>query len=50
MLQPCVLEFKGIWDEHISLMEIAYNNQYYSSIHMALHEVLYGRKCRCPIC
>ena len=27
-------------------MEFAYNNQYHSSIGMALYEALYGRKCR----
>ena len=26
MLRACVLEFKGAWDEYISLMEFAYNN------------------------
>ena len=30
-------------------MEFAYNNQYHSSIGMALYEALYGRKCRSPI-
>ena len=49
MLRACVLEFKGAWDEHISLMEFAYNNQYHSSIQMAPYEALYGRKCRSPI-
>ena len=39
----------GAWDEHISLMEFAYNNQYHSSIQMAPYEALYGRKCRSPI-
>ena len=32
MLRACVLEFRGAWDEHISLMMFAYNNQYRSSI------------------
>ena len=49
MLQACILEFRGAWDEHIALMEFAYNNQYHSSIGMAPYEALYGRKCRCPM-
>ena len=50
MLRACVLEFKGSWDDHMALMEFAYNNQYHSSIGMAPYEALYGRKCRSPVC
>ncbi|BFG34989.1 hypothetical protein CerSpe_212630 [Prunus speciosa] len=50
MLQPCVLDFKGSWDEHLTLIEFAYNNSYHSSIGMASYEVLYGRPCRSPVC
>ena len=49
MLRACVIEFWGSWDEHVALMEFAYNNQYHSSIDMAPFEALYGRKCRCPV-
>ena len=49
MLRACVLEFKGAWDEHISLMEFVYNNQYHISIQVAPYEALYGRKCHSPI-
>ena len=49
MMRACVLEFQGSWDNYISLMEFAYNNQYHSSIGMAPYEALYGRKCRSPI-
>ena len=49
MLRACILEFRGSWDEHVALMEFAYNNQYHSSIDMAPYEALYGRKCRCPV-
>ena len=45
-----MIEFKGSWDTHLSLMEFAYNNSYQSSIGMAPFEALYGRKCRTPIC
>ncbi|KAJ8749740.1 hypothetical protein K2173_012291 [Erythroxylum novogranatense] len=50
MLRACVLDFKGAWDEHLPLVEFAYNNSYHSSIQMAPYEALYGRRCRTPIC
>ena len=50
MLRACVLEFKGSWDRHLPLMELAYNNSYQSSIEMTPYEALYGRKCRTPLC
>ena len=50
MHRACVIEFKGSWDMHLSLMEFAYNNSYQSSIGMAPFEALYGRKCRTPVC
>ena len=28
MLRACVLNFKGTWEEHFSLVEFAYNNSY----------------------
>ena len=28
MLQACVLDHKGIWEEHLPLVEFAYNNSY----------------------
>ena len=49
MLGACVIEFWGSWDEHVALMEFAYNNQYHSSIDMAPYEALYRRKCRCLV-
>ena len=45
-----MIEFKGSWDTHLSLVEFAYNNSYQSSIGMAPFEALYGRKCRTPVC
>ena len=50
MMRACVLDFKGNWDDHLPLMEFAYNNSYHSSIGMAPYEALYGRKCRSPVC
>ena len=50
MLQGCVIDHPGIWDKYISLMEFSYNNSYQSSIVITPYEVLYGRKCRTPVC
>ena len=50
MLRVCSLEWKGNWDDHLPLMEFAYNNSYHSSIGMAPYEALYGRPCRSPVC
>ena len=50
MLRACVLDLKGIWEEHLPLIEFAYNNSYQASIQMAPYEALYGRPCRSPIC
>ena len=35
MLQACVLDLKGSWEEHLPLVEFAYNNSYQASIQMA---------------
>ncbi|KAH0781489.1 hypothetical protein KY290_001087 [Solanum tuberosum] len=50
MLRACVIVFKGSWDDHLSLIEFAYNNNYHSSIQMAHYEALYGCKCISPVC
>ena len=50
MLRACVLDFGGSWEDHLALIEFAYNNSYHSSIQMAPHEALYGRRCRAPLC
>ena len=50
MLRACVMDFKGSWEDHLQLIEFAYNNSYHSSIGMAPYEALYGRPCRSPIC
>ena len=50
MLQACVLDLKGSWDEHLPLIEFAYNNSYQVSIQMVPYKALYGRLCRSPIC
>ena len=50
MLRACVLDHKGSWEEHLPLVEFAYNNSYQVSIQMETYEALYGRPCRSPIC
>ena len=43
-----MIEFKRSWDDHLPLIEFAYNS-YRSSIQMSPYETLYGRRCRYPI-
>ena len=50
MLRMCVMDLEGSWDDHLPLVEFAYNNSYHSSIEMPPYEALYGRKCRSPLC
>ena len=50
MLQACVLDHKGSWEEHLPLVEFAYYNSYQAGIQMAPYEALYGRPCRSPLC
>ncbi|XP_012480959.1 uncharacterized protein LOC105795848 [Gossypium raimondii] len=50
MLQSCVIDFRGSWEDFLSLAEFAYNNSFQSSIQMAPYEALYGRKFRTPLC
>ncbi|XP_049399827.1 uncharacterized protein LOC125863898 [Solanum stenotomum] len=46
MLRAYVLEFGAHWDQFLPLAEFACNNNYNSSIQMALFEALYGRRYR----
>ncbi|KAI3723340.1 hypothetical protein L2E82_34842 [Cichorium intybus] len=50
MLRTCVIDFGGSWEDHLPLVEFAYNNSYHSSIQMAPYEALYGAPCRTPTC
>ncbi|GKD08341.1 reverse transcriptase domain-containing protein, partial [Tanacetum coccineum] len=50
MLRACVIDFGNGWDRHLPLVEFSYNNSYHTSIKVAPFEVLYGRKCRSPVC
>nr|GEU69485.1 putative reverse transcriptase domain-containing protein [Tanacetum cinerariifolium] len=38
------------WDRNLPLVEFSYNNSYHTNIKATLFKVLYGRKCRSPIC
>ncbi|KAK9055581.1 hypothetical protein SSX86_026665 [Deinandra increscens subsp. villosa] len=50
MLRACAIDFGGSWDSHLPLVEFSYNNSYHASIGMPPYEMLYGRKCRTPVC
>ncbi|GJZ57695.1 putative reverse transcriptase domain-containing protein [Tanacetum coccineum] len=50
MLRACVFDFRNGWVKHLPLVKFSYNNSYYASIKAAPFEVLYGRKCRSPVC
>ena len=40
MLRACVLDHKGSWEEHLPLVEFAYNNNYQASIQISPYEAL----------
>ena len=42
MLRASIFDFGGYWDDHVALIEFAYNNNFHSSIKMAPYEALYG--------
>ncbi|GJS95282.1 putative reverse transcriptase domain-containing protein [Tanacetum coccineum] len=48
MIRACVMDFEGIWDVHLPLVEFSYNNNYHSSVRCVPFEALYRRKCRSP--
>ena len=50
LLRACILDFGGAWEDHLPLVEFAYNNSYQASIGMAPYEALYGRPCKSPSC
>ncbi|XP_071699905.1 uncharacterized protein [Rutidosis leptorrhynchoides] len=41
---------KNGWDRHLPLAEFSCSNSYHTSIKVASFKMLYGRKCRSPIC
>ena len=46
MLQTCVLDFGGLWEDHLHLVEFSYNNNYQSSIEISPFEALYDKPCK----
>ncbi|GKD81552.1 putative reverse transcriptase domain-containing protein [Tanacetum coccineum] len=50
MLRACVINFGSNWDDHLPLVEFAYNNSYHASIKMPPYEMLSGRRCKTPVC
>ncbi|GJS54245.1 putative reverse transcriptase domain-containing protein [Tanacetum coccineum] len=50
MLRACVIDFGKGWERHLTLVEFSYNNNYHASIKATPFEVLYGQKCRSPVC
>ncbi|GJS95196.1 putative reverse transcriptase domain-containing protein [Tanacetum coccineum] len=50
MLRACIIDFGKGWERHLPLVEFSYNNSYHASIKEAPFEVLYGQKCRSPVC
>jgi hypothetical protein len=42
MLQECVLEHHGTWDQNLPWTKFSYNNSYQESLKMAPFKVLYG--------
>ncbi|GKF44269.1 putative reverse transcriptase domain-containing protein [Tanacetum coccineum] len=50
MLRACVIDFGNGWERHLPLIEFSYNNSYHASIKAAPFKVLYGQKCRSPVC
>ena len=45
LLRACVMDLKGNWDDHLPLVEFAYNNSFQASIGMSPFEGLHGRRC-----
>ncbi|WMV13775.1 hypothetical protein MTR67_007160 [Solanum verrucosum] len=39
----------GSWDDHLPLIEFAFNNRYHSNIKVTPYEALYRRRCRSPV-
>ena len=49
MFRACVINFKGSSDDHLPLIEFAYNNSCDSNIKMAPYEELYVSRYGSPI-
>lgn len=49
MLRSCVIDFRGSWEKHSPLVELAYNDSFQCSIQMVPYDALYDCKCRTPL-
>ena len=49
MLRMYVMDKYGKWEDHLRLVEFAYNNNFQVSTRMSPFEILYGSKCNTPI-
>ena len=45
-----MLDVGESWDKYHPLVEFSYNNSYHASIDRPLFEMLYGWRCRTPVC
>nr|GEZ03941.1 hypothetical protein [Tanacetum cinerariifolium] len=50
IFQQEIVRLHGKWDEYLYIVEFAYNNSWHASIKAAPYKLLYGQKCRLPIC
>ncbi|KAI3695283.1 hypothetical protein L1987_78278 [Smallanthus sonchifolius] len=50
MLHACIIDFGDSWDSHLPLAAFSYNNSHHTTIGMPPYEMLYGRRCRTPVC
>ena len=41
-----MIDFKGSWDDHLTLIEFSYNNNYHFSINISPYDDLYRRRCK----
>ena len=44
------MDLNGNWDDHLPIVEFAYNNSFQASIGMTPFEGLYGRRCQSFVC
>ena len=44
MLRVCVMDFQGLWNHYISLIEFEDNNSFQAMIGITPYELLYDRK------
>ncbi|GKE20520.1 putative reverse transcriptase domain-containing protein [Tanacetum coccineum] len=50
MLRAYVIDFGKGWERNLPLVKFSYNNSYHANIKGASFKVLYGQKCRSPVC